>query len=267
MNNSSASRPKRSIRIVVCICLAVILCFLAALYVSKATAADKIRRTVSTYLDQKQIAYTSVRVNDHTLSVKLQSDGTDRCTVDDVKAIQDIYAAVHAQSVDGEIRNVSIEIYNRAGQVIYDKTEMDVSSKVEDDAFSTPAADAGTTQITDSDILQKARDILEDAPYVLQSADVSDAKEIAGKCLNLTLTLSDENGDSNRWSWIRRVYDELEAYSLSTGAITQCNITVLNSDQECIAYMNGDLPYGDCSAWIGPEMEDAFLAWEAPPDR
>lgn len=203
MNISSKSWPKRSIKLFIGVCVAVVLCFLAALYVSKATAADKIRRSVSTYLDQKQIAYTSVQVSDHTLSVKLQSDGTDHCTVDDVKAIQDIYAAVHAQSVDGEIRNVSIEIYNRAGQVIYDKTEMYVSSKVEDDASLMPATDAGTTQITDSDILQKAHDILEDAPYVLQSADVSDAEEIAGKCLNLTLTLNDVNGDSNSWSWIR----------------------------------------------------------------
>lgn len=262
MNNSSAARPKRSVRILVCICFAVALCFLAALCVSKANAADKIRRTVSTYLDQKQIAYTSVHVNDHTLSIKLQSDGTDHCTLDDVKAIQDIYAAVHAQSVDGKIKNVSIEIYNHAGQIIYEETEMDVSSKVENDASLMSATDVGTTQITDSDILQEAHDILENAPYVLQSADISDAEEIAGKCLNLTLTLNDVNGDSV--SRIRRVYDDLEAYSFSTGAITQCNITLLNSDQECIAYMIGDFPYGNCIAWISPDIEDAFVALEGP---
>lgn len=59
-----------------------------------------------------------------------------------------------------------------------------------------------------------------------------------------------------------------ESYSLSTGAITQCNITLLNDEQECIAYMIGDFQYGNCIAWISPDYENAFVAQEGPqPDN
>ena len=69
-------------------------------------------------------------------------------------------------------------------------------------------------------------------------------------------------------SRISSVYDNLESYSLSTGAITQCNITLLNDEQECIAYMIGDFQYGNCIAWISPDYENAFVAQEGPqPDN
>lgn len=105
-----------------------------------------------------------------------------------------------------------------------------------------------------------------DTSYSIQSVNISDAEEITGKCLNLTLTLS--NADDSSVSRISSVYDNLESYSLSTGAITQCNITLLNDEQECIAYMIGDFQYGNCIAWISPDYENAFVAQEGPqPDN
>ena len=74
------------------------------------------------------------------------------------------------------------------------------------------------------------------------------------------------NADDSSVSRISSVYDNLE--SLSTGAITQCNITLLNDEQECIAYMIGDFQYGNCIAWISPDYENAFVAQEGPqPDN
>lgn len=147
---------------------------------------------------------------------------------------------------------------------IYDETEADVSSKVENDLAQTTTAD--TEIIADRDILQEARNVLADTSYSIQSVNISDAEEITGKCLNLTLTLS--NADDSSVSRISSVYDNLESYSLSTGAITQCNITLLNDEQECIAYMIGDFQYGNCIAWISPDYENAFVAQEGPqPDN
>ena len=212
----------------------------------------------------EQISYTSVHVNNQTLSVELQSSGEGRCTLDDVKAIQNIYTVIHAQSLADKIRNVKIEIVDRTGTVIYDETEADVSSKVENDLAQTTTAD--TEIIADRDILQEARNVLADTSYSIQSVNISDAEEITGKCLNLTLTLS--NADDSSVSRISSVYDNLESYSLSTGAITQCNITLLNDEQECIAYMIGDFQYGNCIAWISPDYENAFVAQEGPqPDN
>ena len=219
---------------------------------------------VGHHMDEKQISYTSVHVNNQTLSVELQSSGEGRCTLDDVKAIQNIYTVIHAQSLADKIRNVKIEIVDRTGTVIYDETEADVSSKVENDLAQTTTAD--TEIIADRDILQEARNVLADTSYSIQSVNISDAEEITGKCLNLTLTLS--NADDSSVSRISSVYDNLESYSLSTGAITQCNITLLNDEQECIAYMIGDFQYGNCIAWISPDYENAFVALEGPqPDN
>ena len=264
MNNSSVSRSNHSTRVLVSICFVILLCVVIALWFSKVNAANIVRRTVSMYLDEKQISYTSVHVNNQTLSVELQSSGEGRCTLDDVKAIQNIYTVIHAQSLADKIRNVKIEIVDRTGTVIYDETEADVSSKVENDLAQTTTAD--TEIIADRDILQEARNVLADTSYSIQSVNISDAEEITGKCLNLTLTLS--NADDSSVSRISSVYDNLESYSLSTGAITQCNITLLNDEQECIAYMIGDFQYGNCIAWISPDYENAFVAQEGPqPDN
>lgn len=264
MNNSSVSRSNHSTKVLVSICFVILLCVVIALCFSKVNAANIVRRTVSMYLDEKQISYTSVHVNNQTLSVELQSSGEGRCTLDDVKAIQNIYTVIHAQSLADKIRNVKIEIVDRTGTVIYDETEADVSSKVENDLAQTTTAD--TEIIADRDILQEARNVLADTSYSIQSVNISDAEEITGKCLNLTLTLS--NADDSSVSRISSVYDNLESYSLSTGAITQCNITLLNDEQECIAYMIGDFQYGNCIAWISPDYENAFVAQEGPhPDN
>ena len=264
MNNSSVSRSNHSTRVLVSICFVILPCVVIALWFRKVNAANIVRRTVSMYLDEKQISYTSVHVNNQTLSVELQSSGEGRCTLDDVKAIQNIYTVIHAQSLADKIRNVKIEIVDRTGTVIYDETEADVSSKVENDLAQTTTAD--TEIIADRDILQEARNVLADTSYSIQSVNISDAEEITGKCLNLTLTLS--NADDSSVSRISSVYDNLESYSLSTGAITQCNITLLNDEQECIAYMIGDFQYGNCIAWISPDYENAFVAQEGPqPDN
>lgn len=136
MNNSSVSRSNHSTRVLVSICFVILLCVVIALWFSKVNAANIVRRTVSMYLDEKQISYTSVHVNNQTLSVELQSSGEGRCTLDDVKAIQNIYTVIHAQSLADKIRNVKIEIVDRTGTVIYDETEADVSSKVENEFSS-----------------------------------------------------------------------------------------------------------------------------------
>ena len=99
MNNSSVSRSNHSTRVLVSICFVILLCVVIALWFSKVNAANIVRRTVSMYLDEKQISYTSVHVNNQTLSVELQSSGEGRCTLDDVKAIQNIYTVIHAQSL------------------------------------------------------------------------------------------------------------------------------------------------------------------------
>lgn len=102
-----------------------------------------------------------------------------------------------------------VTIVERKGTVIYDETEADVSSKVENDLAQTTTAD--TEIIADRDILQEARNVLADTSYSIQSVNISDAEEITGKCLNLTLTLS--NADDSSVSRISSVYDNLESYS------------------------------------------------------
>ena len=57
MNNSSVSRSNHSTRVLVSICFVILLCVVIALWFSKVNAANIVRRTVSMYLDEKQISY------------------------------------------------------------------------------------------------------------------------------------------------------------------------------------------------------------------
>lgn len=78
MNNSSVSRSNHSTRVLVSICFVILLCVVIALWFSKVNAANIVRRTVSMYLDEKQISYTSVILTTLIISKKPGNTGISR---------------------------------------------------------------------------------------------------------------------------------------------------------------------------------------------
>ena len=247
-----------SILVLVLACILI----LSAITSEKAYATEKTIRAISTFLAEKEIEYSDVRVSDRTLSVKLLSSGDNRCTLDDVKAIQAIYEAVHAQTIEGQVKNVGIEIYNTDGILIYDILENDVDNPIEnlEQLVKTNSEQKG--EFTANDILLKAESIVTEFPYSIQQSWITESTEISGQ--KLQLTLCENNNDISSLDDIKVIYENLEAYSLSTNAITQCEITVTNSSGNCVLYMAGDFLFGNCIAWVSPEAESSFIAQEGP---
>ena len=234
---------------------------IAGLVATRTYAADELKKTVSSYLDQKDITYSSVTVDNNTLSVVLLSNGEDRCTLEDVKAIHAIYEAVHAQTIDGDIKNIGIEIYNTNGVLIYDIFEKNVSLPIENAELLVDSSLFQKTGSDDNNILSITQSIVSSFPFSIQLAHVVRAEELTGN--KVTLSLTKEN-DTNIMSDVRSIYEQLESYALSTGAIVECEISVFNTNGDCVLYMAGDFQYGNCIAWISPIIEKSFFAEEGP---
>lgn len=234
---------------------------IAGMVATKTFAAEDLKKTISSYLDQKDITYSSVNVDNNTLSVVLLSNGENRCTLEDVKAIQAIYEAVHAQTIDGNIKDVGIEIYNTNGSLIYDIFENNVSLPIENAELLVDSSLFQKTGSDDNDILSTTQSIVSSFPFSIQSAHVVCAEELTGN--KMILSLSKEN-DANIMSDVRSIYEQLESYALSTGVIEECEISVLNTNGNCVLYMAGDFQYGNCIAWISPYIENSFFAEEGP---
>ncbi len=228
----------------------------------KIYAAEKTVRTIASFMDEKAIEYSEVSMDNQVLSVKLLSAGEDRCTLDDVKAIQAIYDTLHDQTIDGKVKNIGIEIYDTNGKLIYDIFENVVSLPVENADQPVEKNDRKKNDMTVNEVLLQVDSIVTEYPYSVQKSCISDADEIAGK--KLELTISEMNNDIHSINDIRAIYENLEACSFSTNAINQCEITVVDAEEACVIYMAGDFRYGNIIAWISPAAESAFVAQEGP---
>lgn len=257
-----ATQKRRSFILLFLVLAIACVLVLAVRTAMKAYATEKTVHTISSFLAEKGIEYSYVNVNNGTLSVKLASTGDERCTLDDVKAIQAIYEAVHAQTINGQVINVGIEIYNTSGELIYDVFENDVSVPVDDVEKLVTLNSDQKTDMTMNDIMLKVENIVKEFPYSVQQSKIATATQIPGE--KLQLTLIENNNDISSIADIRVIYENLESFALSTNEITQCEITVNNIDGNCVLYMAGDFLYGNCVAWLSPKAESFFLAQEGP---
>lgn len=238
---------------------------LTSLITHKVYAEEIIKRNIISYLDNKEVNYSSIDIDNQVLSIKLLSNGENRCTIDDVKAVQAVYEAVHGQTVSEKIEDVSIEVYDINNKLIYDVYENDVFSLVENAELLVKQSVVSEQDVTSEDILSNVKNIVTRYSYYIQNVNVEKAEEITGRKLELILC---ESGNSaNPMGDTTFIYESLEAYSLSTGAITQCEITVFDSENECVVYMAGDFQYGNAVAWVSPKIESEFIAHEGPEDE
>lgn len=231
-------------------------------FITVANAEEKAEKNIYTYLAERRVNYSSISVAGKVLTAELFSYGTDRCTLDDVKAIQAIYEAVHGKNVIGDVEDIKIIIYNLEGDVIYDYYEADVASRVENiDTFA--AADvADGNKITDRSVLAEIRSIAAAYPFTVGEITSSDENVISGK--KVEIKLKELEPGTVTMSSLNSLYTELEAYSFSTDAITQCTLYVMNDDDDCLLYMAGDFEFGNCIAWVSPAVEDSVIGQEGP---
>ncbi len=226
----------------------VIMCcsILAFILTSTIAASDEkeTKRDILSYLDTRKIEYSYAEVENKLLTVKLNSHGSGYCTLDDVKAIQAIYEAVHGDNIIGNVEDVSISIYDTNGKLIYDLYSPGVS-EMPDIIQNISAAETYNTR-TSSEVVEL---ILMASPFETKTMTFSSARQIDGCKLELTV-------DANTPSFpdLQSLYRELEAHFICNNEITQCAISVEHNG-ECVLYMGGDFKYGNYISWISPELQ------------
>lgn len=253
---------KKAILAMLLVCAAI----LSGCY-SNATAEPKQSRSITEFMKEKQIPYLLAEVNDNTLNVKLLSNGEEGCTLDDVKAIQAIYEAIHAKTITGEVKNVEIMIENAKGELIYDVGENDISDPIENTEPVAKSILPQTSTLARDLILHRVKSIVSE--YVdpsddycrIEEAEITDASELVGNQLQMTLRVSNPR---YAFQTLQSIYDKLESYSLSENAIVQCRIYVVDLTGICTMYMGGDFHFGNCIAWINPSINSYFVIEEGP---
>ncbi|MBQ1675329.1 MAG: hypothetical protein II069_04730 [Oscillospiraceae bacterium] len=254
-------KKKASLLLCLAFALAIIL-VLSDMGTNNLYAVGETKQTITTFLNERGVSYTSVNIDDHILSIDLLSTGENRCTLDDVKAIQAIYEGVHEQTVDQEIKDVSINIYNSNGTMIYNEYEADVSSPIENVDLLIDTAQSHNTAQSPETILSDVRSIIAESSFSIQEISLENARELPNS--KIIITLSETNNDIAALSSIRSIYERLEVLAISSGVVSQCEITAQNIEGNCVMYMAGDFLYGNCIAWVSPEAESSFIACEGP---
>ena len=215
-------------------------------------AAERTKNAISVYLNEKNVNYCEVSVNNQILSIKIKSDGEDRCTIEDVVALQTIYEAVHGKVFLEKITDMYVEIINENGDVLFDEYTKDVSSMISDIEL---LVDVKEKEYTDKEIFCEVQRIVEDTTFSIKRMEIKPSDVLCSKKLELVLTEDEEGATS--LSDVRSIYENLEAYSLSTRALSQCEITLVTDKDECLVYMGGDFMYGDCTAWLSEKIENS----------
>lgn len=259
---SKYRKTTKVVMLLLVFCCAVMI-FCAVGLMPVASAEKKTEQNICAYLSEKNISYSSVLVENKVLTVKLQSTGTDRCTLDDVKAIQAVFEAVHGNKEIRDVNDVHIIIRDVNGKQIYDYCVTDAATPIEGISSLVPDR-KGSVDINDSKaIYNEIHSIVSE--YSINAAEiiVSEVEGISGKKADIIL----KNQSSGMLSFVglETLYAELEAFSLATDAIAQCTITVEDDAGNCLYYMTGNFKYGSCTAWVSPEFHDAFVEQMGPP--
>ncbi|MDR0951567.1 MAG: hypothetical protein LBM18_01420 [Oscillospiraceae bacterium] len=240
--------------------LTVILC-MHTLFSLPASAAE-IEQELNLFLYENNVNYESIEVNEKQLSVSLQSINADRCSLEDVKAIQLIYQAVHGEDIIGNIDSIQINIYDITGKLIYDVWQSDVSTPVEDfeqyASVSNENGNANMEQMT-SDI----SDIIQSSLLSLNKIEFTDSEGLSGKNVEIVFNRSDAAPIG--MNDLMQVYDSLQQYSLSNTILARCSLSIEDSSGSCLLYLTGDFQYGNRIGWVSPEIEPSFVEHEGPP--
>lgn len=224
---------------------AIITVAVIAVFAPMANAADKIADGVEAYLKENNINYSEVSVKGNRMSVGLISEGDGRHTLEDIKAIEAIYEAVHAQKVVGKISAVEITVKDAEGNLLSSDTvnmSDSVASEKSDDAI-----------IKDIKVLA---DGLLGSEYTVEIAKYSDDE--------LRNVIVRVNGDADSTSAADSLYRALKNYRALTGAIDKCEIYVEDESGKCLYYVTGELEYGNMLAWVSEQAEEAFVGSHGP---
>ena len=189
--------------------------------ISSASPVDTGIKLLKKNLMKQGVEVRNLSISGHELQVGIQSEGTERLTPDDIRAIRNIRNEVRSQANQGMgIKDLSIPDF-----VKKPKSEL-------------KAADA-------EDVLSSA---LESEGYTVTSLKVMDSP-LDGKLAELIIE-EDINAVNDSMPSIEMLISELND-SAGTG-ITQYNLSIENESGEQIIFLTADLIYRDFYWWQSP---------------
>ena len=245
----------------VCAVILTVLIVTGVIYAQASRKGD-IKEEVMTVLIGEGITYRQLDVRDYTLTIAFDSSGADRCTFDDVKAIQAVYDAVHTNELVGTIKEIDIKVYSENGTLLFDQHEAGIDSRTD----GQDVQDKYVFDRKDDDVSACAYATVNTAvalsPFTLEDFSEISAKDRDGNKIILNLT-GEAQCDAGL-SEIQAICDSVVVYAQSAGTISQCEISVMNKNHDCIAFLACDCQYGNRIAWVSADAEANYLSQMGP---
>lgn len=237
----------RHIAVIILLCVALII---TGVTLTVVQASSTNHEDIVAWLNKNDFSYESAEVKNQRLTVVLLSEGNDRITEEDVKAILRIHSAVYADRINGNVDAIRVVVRGKQGKVLYDYTREHALSFLGEAEKTVLRRELSSEEKTENGLKKLAEKCITTS-YKAVDIQINEAVELSGKRIEMLLKPAiAEEADFSELN--NELYEQLEEIALSTGAFTQCSITVVDPDGNHLIYMGGDFFYGNRIAWIGP---------------
>ena len=228
--------------------IAFVLIVLLAFSISSVDSVNSDINALKDNLVEQGIKVKSLSLNGKDLQAKIQSDGIDRLTPEDIRAIRNIRNEVrNPANQEMGIQNLSILILGKQGNTMYDVTINDIT--VIPEFVRKPKPRLKTADV--EDVLHHA---LENEGYAIASVKVENSP-LEGKLAEMVIKVEDIAAvDDSMMPEIELLISELND-STGTG-ITQYNLSLEDKTGEQIIYLTADLIYRDFYWWQSPLLSE-----------
>lgn len=212
---------------------------------------------VEEVLEERDVSFRSVTENEGVITAELISSGEGRCTLDDVKALQSLNDALWADERLYGIKGLQVYIYDADGNVIYDA----YTAKNLTAAAVRPLLLNAVSGASEETIREKAAALMADYPCRIKN--IAYKAQNTGSCrLEIDLEASEE--DAAAFMDVAYLYAMLEANLGVFDGLTACAVNLENETGECLLYVSADFMQGECTTWVSPEIQDAFISVSGP---
>lgn len=191
----------------------------------------------------------TLSIQDRILFAEIQSNGNGRCTLEDIKAINDIYSVALGTELIEKLDYIDITIFDVTDTIIYDYRRITTIPQILGD-------EVGSAEMVEAETHGNAMDVLLPSPNYTVLEVENEKHPIETSLMKVALEVKDETDAT-----IDDLTDIFFEASKSGRCIvgTQCEVSLQNTDGEVIAYMGGNARYGTSVAWVSPELEETFF--------
>lgn len=234
----------------------IIVFVLAILTGKKTTLAEKgAVDAVQDYLAEHSIPYRSVTDSEQIIIVELVSQGTGRCTLEDVKALQVLNEALQCdEGLDGA-KGLQVVIYDISDTVIYDvyTVRNPRTNEQKGEAYSV---------VSEEILKEKAIALMNDYPCEIKEVTYTEQNTGISK-LGLEVEVAQE--DIASMLDLSVLNDKIKECFYNDG-LSQFIVNMEDTNGECFSYVIVDFWANECSAWISPDVQGDFTRLVGPPE-